>query len=266
MHAIAIPLADEFKRAFASADADITWLAAEEERSLWLTPNTLLIGKIDARGLTGDGHPFFADWKTLSNYRARYIEEEKQKWRTAPQALTYGVLLADWCNRFTVRWAIKPDARGNGIATAFEWYSYNEAELEHWRKQLIEMAQRIRIERLRNDHPGGPWLTNFGNCFRYGMKYACPFFGKCSSQDWGRSLGSPRKPHSQLEEKMASESKGDLVVLSSSRVGDYLECPESYRNKWEGEGFNETSEALDIGTDFHAMIATHIENMIVKET
>jgi hypothetical protein len=260
MHPLAQQLADVFMRDFGSADREIEWVVAEEERSLWLSPTTVLLGRVDARGRT-DGQPFFGEWKSLSNYRGRYIEEEKIKWRTDPQALTYGVLVPE-TSRFTVRWAIKPDTKGRGIATAFEWYTYTPVEIEHWRSQLLQIADEIRLWRKGPI----PWRTNFGNCFRYGIKYQCPFFDKCSRQAWSESMGAPRIPHLKIERdniQMCGNMVGpNVVVLDASRVGDYLECPESYRRKWEGEGFQEENENLTIGTDFHKLISQHITSLV----
>lgn len=229
---------------------------------LWLTPNTLLLGRVDARGRTGDGHEFFGEWKSLSNYKGRYIDDEKLKWRTDPQALTYGVLLSGECSRFTVRWAIKPDDKGKHPPTcAFEWYSYTPTEVEHWRTQLIEIADEIRQWRLS---PRRPWRTNFSNCYRYGIRYACPFVDDCNNQAWVRTI-TPRVPHLEIERKIKNELDKyppDLVILDASRVDDYLACPQAYRRKWEGDGYSEESEALTVGKDFHAAIAAHITRLI----
>lgn len=262
-HALAQQLADTFISHFWSADREITWLAAEQERFIHLTPNTILVGRVDARGLTGDGLPFFGEWKTLSAYKGRYIEDEKLKWRSDPQALTYGVLVPE-TSRFTVRWAIKPDGK-KGPRCDFEWYTYTEAEVSHWRSQLIDIADEIRAWRTRSS----PWRTNFGNCFQYGLKYPCPFVDKCHHQRWSESMDKPRTPHLAIERTGEGLDKAtlppDTVVIDASRVGDYLECPEKYRRKWEGEGFQEESEALTIGTDFHGIIATHVRSLIAPD-
>ena len=245
-------LADVFRRDFASADREIVWTAVEEERQLQLDPYTTLIGRIDARG-TIDGDPFFADWKTASAAKARRMEEVKAMWRSDPQALTYGVLLGGEARRFTVRWAIKT----NPPQTAFEWYSYTEQEIVEWTRQLKIVANQIRDWRLRS--PNGPWLLNRGNCFRYGVKYKCPFFETCPSN---AKIGPPRVPHTDLEARLAQTANPEMVVLSSSRVGDYLDCPEAYRRKWEGAGFNESSEALDVGTEFHSEIQDYLKGLM----
>jgi hypothetical protein len=259
MHSLASQLADNFIPHFSSADREITWLAVEEERQLELAPDTILIGKIDARGLTGDGVPFFGDWKTISNSRARYMDEEKVKWRTNPQALTYGVLVPE-VKLFLVRWAIKPPKRGGPAGADFEWYTYTQAEVDHWRSQLIGIADDIRACRRREVIP---WRTNFSTCYKYGMAYACPFVDACMNQSW--QTPGERKPHSALEAKWLDNRDESLVILSSSRVSDWLDCPESYRSKWEGKGFTEESETLAVGSDFHKLMEGHYGAMIAKE-
>lgn len=253
MHPQAEALAQAFISDFWAANHDITWLAVEQEKQLWLSPNTVLVGRVDAEGLTGDGDPFFGEWKSASAGKARRMAEEKAKWRRDPQALTYGVLLGE-TRRFLVRWAIKTPRP----TTDFEWYSYSEAEVDHWRSQLIDIASEIRESRIRRREP---WRTNFGNCYRYGVAYACPFIDSCP--DGPSFNGSPRVPHLKIEREMkAGALPSDLIILDASRVGDYLGCPEEYRRKWEDSGYSETSEALTIGSDFHSLVAAHLRTLI----
>ncbi len=263
MHAQAEALADAFKRDFWAADHEITWTAIEQERFLWLSPETLLIGRVDAQGLTSDRDPFFADWKSASIKKGgKNMTNTKAMWRTDPQALTYGVLLADDVRRFTVRWVIK----SNPPTTDFEWYTYTAAELAIWRDNLLHIADDIH--RYRRTKPNGPWLLNRGNCYRYGLQYACVFANDCPSNN---IIGPPRQPHSGLEADTktgalpglaTSENMSNFVILSSSRVSDFLNCPEQYRRKWEGQGLNETSEALTVGQDFHEIIANYLRSLM----
>lgn len=251
--------AEKLSRAFISdfwsANHEITWTAVEEERQLWLAPNVLLVGRVDARGLTSDGLPFFGEWKTASASKARRMNDEKLKWRTDPQALTYGVLLDGLTDRFTVRWALKTPQP----ATDFEWYTYTPEEVKHWRSTLLNLAGEIARDRV--EHPEGPWLTNRGNCYRYGVAYKCPFIEGCHALDFARVYGAPRTPHLEFERSFDNRG-GEVVVIDASRIGDYLECPESYRKKWEAPGFHEENDNLVIGSEFHSLVATHLRTLI----
>lgn len=259
MHPLSIELAEAFERDFWSADREITWLAVEEERQLYLSSNTLLIGRIDARGITSDSEPFFGEWKSLNPNRARYMNEVKMQWRTSPQALTYGVLCEKLANRFCVRWVIK----SSPPRTDFEWYTYTQAELDHWKRQVLQIAGEIRNYRAAGIVP---WRTNFTNCFRYGVKYACPFFADgCSKLDFSRVHGDNRIPHLDFEREyrqLHPDEDSSLVVLDATRISDYLLCPESYRKKWEGLGYQETNEALTVGGDFHDQVAERLGKLI----
>src|SRR5260221_14457021 len=151
----ATDIAAAWQSHFWSADHELTWIAAEVEHSLWLNENTLLVGRIDALGENENG-PFFGEWKT-ANPRER--NTWKQVWRMNPQSLTYGVLAADWwakrgqsCAQFTVRKAFKSSPATFDHA----WYSYNEAELAHWREQVVGIADEIR----RLSYKAGAWETN----------------------------------------------------------------------------------------------------------
>lgn len=282
MHPLAERLSATYVADFSSADRDIKWLATEQEKSLWLSPSTVLLGRVDAEGLTSDGDPFFGEWKTLGSYRGRYIDDEKLKWRTDPQALTYGVLMGSSTRRFTVRWAIKPDDRAKtGLfsqpRTAFEWYTYTATEVAHWQGQLLSIADEIRAWQRRD----APWRTNFANCYRYGVKYACPFVSLCPAQKWAERIGEPRTPHLEIERRIIEQRRypsavplkiegqieldklpSDLVILDATRVGEYLECPENYRHRYEGDGYQETSEALEVGKDFHSLVSSHIHRLM----
>lgn len=275
MHPESIRLAEAFAQHFWSADHEIRWGDLETEHSLWLNETTVLVGKIDATGTTSDGEPFFADWKTASKNKARYMDSEKAQWRMTPQALTYGVLLGGAYKRFMVRWALKTVP----VACHFEWYTYADAELQFWRGQLIDIARRIRT--LRNS--ATPWPLNLHNCTRYGETYRCPFRDEGCWKlkfDHVPSDMSPRtQSHLAIENELLAQEgmkagaikpeggvvhNPDLVVLDASRVSDWMDCNEYYRRAWEQNGLTEISEPLIIGTDFHSLIAEHLTT--IKET
>lgn len=251
MHPLAENLGKAWISDFWSANQQIKWLEVEAERQLWLVPDkVLLVGRIDAIGQTPDGDRFFGEWKSLSASKAKRMSEVKAMWRRSPQALTYGVLMGPETSRFTVRWAIKTPKP----TTDFEWYTYDKAEVEHWKEVLLEVANSIRTARSRGE---GPWLTNFTSCYRYGYAYACPFVSDCPTAS--HSEAKPRTPHLDFEREhgAALVDKG-VVILDATRTAAFLECPEKYRRLYEGSGTQEENENLVIGGDFHDLVAAHL--------
>ena len=252
-----------WKRDFFSADHSIKWVAAEELHTLWLDARTAIVGTIDAQGETEDGRRFFADWKTLNKRKAANMQQVKAEWRMDPQALTYGLLLGDAIREFTVRWAIK----GQPPTTDFEWYSYTAAELVWWKGELLNAADELR--RLRNGKVL-QWPTNLTNCTRYGWNYRCPLYDNgCPKLNFEHDPGLPKRTHNvEIEEKLALEHEmkghppGDLVVLSSSSLEKWLGCKEQYRRFYEGDGMEETSEALQLGTEFHLLMKEYYRSLI----
>jgi hypothetical protein len=271
MHPQAEALAAQFIANFWSANHEIQWRALEQEKLKWLNSNTALVGKIDAQGITAAGKPFFGDWKTASKSKARGIKFEKIRWKMRPQSLTYGVLMADTCRDFTVRWAFKTDP----ITTDFEWYTYSQPEIDWWRNELIAIADDIRNLRrgLRLLHTDG-WPTNLNYCDRYGEEYRCPFR---DSGCWKLNFNfNPPTMHPRTESHIKIENDlkiqlggevilSELVVLDASRVDDWINCHERYRRLWEGDGLTEDSEALTIGHDFHSIIETHLNQIKEKQ-
>lgn len=264
-------LAETYRRDFFAADQSITWTASEQELHMWLSPNTVLMGTIDAQGITESGDPFFCDFKTISPFYAgkqgARMEEVKAQWKIDPQSLSYGVLLGDKCHRFTVRWIIK----GNPVTTDFAWYDYTSEELGWWKIQLIRIADEIRTLRYKQasfvSFPN--WPTNLTACARYGWSNRCPLYDEgCSKLDFNyRPNLPPRDHHIELEQKIRAEFSGnpdDLVVLSSSSVEVWLSCQQKYKHFYEGEGLTETSGALQLGTDTHKLLSGHI-NSLIKE-
>lgn len=248
---------------FWASNHQIQWQEIETEKLLWLSPNTVLVGKEDAIGKTEDGPVFFADWKTASKSKARFMESEKMRWRMTPQALTYGVLNASVTTHFTIRWALKTEP----ASCDFEWYSYTTDELDWWRVQLVHIAEDIREQRRKQYVTYNHWETNLTNCARYGEKYKCPFRDEgCYARNFSfipDSMTPRTQSHLTIENELRASGKvsNDVVVLDASRVGDWLHCHEFYRRLWEGEGLSEENEALEIGDEFHRIIAAHLKQI-----
>ena len=264
---------------FWSADHELKWVAAEVEHSVWLTPNTLLAGRIDALGENDNGL-FFGEWKTAN---PREKNTWKQVWRMNPQSLTYGVLSADWfkqrgqtCTQFTVRKAFKSTPPTFDHA----WYSYNEAELEHWKGQLVRIADQIR-----GGGPG-PWETNWTRCFQFGVNYACPHFeAGCSKMVFDIDpAGAKRQPHLEIERRLndiklsgLNYEKGlainlperysvgpDLVVLDATRVKEWLGCREKFRREYVHNVATPMTEALQLGIDCHDEWGNYYQTLVEK--
>jgi hypothetical protein len=272
IHPQSLALAEAFISNFYAADDSIEWIATEREVQLWLAPNTLLVGRMDALGRDEGKNLFFGEWKTASAYTAKKMGEVKAAWRFDPQSLTYGVLgtaVDPSLRRFTVRWAIKT----NPPICDFEWYTYADAEIEWWRSQVLEIADTIRANRKKvSIYPN--WQVNPAECLKYGAKYVCPHYHEgCSKLDFNRIPDgfANRISHLELERewqkkisnfsaKTLDSSMGELVVLDATRIDTWLGCQEKYRKGYEQSGWGiqgEPTEALTIGSDFHAILREH---------
>lgn len=263
-----------WKSHFWAADHEIKWLDAERPMGAWLSPNTLLVGVVDAIGIDAGGKHFFGEWKTSSTFTKK---SWKEMWRKNPQSLTYGVLLdADGSigpaiRRFTVRKAFKESIPSYDHA----WYSYEPLELAHWRTELLGIAEEIRGYEGRQH-----WPTNFARCFQYGLNYVCPFFKMgCDRQDWGwipegaisvdSGFIKPRGPDGAVKimQEMIDRrggppfKQGELVVLSASQTDTWLGCRERFR-KEHVIGVRVSNEALEYGGDFHEGLGSYYKSMI----
>lgn len=257
-----VELARGWKSHFSAADRELTWLAAEQEFKVHLDMNTILVGKVDAIGRDGQGELFFGEWKTASKWGAK---DWKQIWRMNPQSLSYGVLAESsylGCRRFTVRKAFKSEPPTYDHA----WFTYTPEELAYWREELKMIASEIRQYRLRN--VSLPWPTNFNACFRYGAKYACPFFEPaCSQLKWTEAPNGAVVQISEMREKARLNGVSpDLVILSPTAVSTWLECRERFRKHYE-EGWTvpETEgDALWTGKTFHTIVGEYYQSLIPK--
>src|SRR5579872_2031585 len=272
MHHLAERLARGWIAHFASADREVTWVDIEREHLIYLDENTALLGKVDATGITPDGEPFFADWKSASERkfgrRGERADEVKIQWRMNPQALTYGLfcrkVYGPSMRSFTVRWAVKPGKEDGNPSYHFEWYSYTDEELGWWEYELKRIAHDIRQRRHESDMGlAANWPVNTLSCLRYGAKYACPFYSGCSQRqfDYTPDALSIRKPHISLEQAVVDAGIPGLVILGASKVGVWFECQEKFRRLYEGAGLNEESEALAIGSDMHALLEAHYKSL-----
>jgi len=252
---------------FARADANLRYLAVEQEFMIWLDEHTLLVGKIDAIGQTQDGAMFFGEWKSQNPPPRNRKEEWKVKWRKRPQSLTYGFAsdhLYPGTRRFTVRMAFKSDPP----TYDYEWYEYSTEEIVYWKQQILNFAEEIRWRRKQGVVPWGP---NFEHCFKYGPRYVCPFFHEaCDKLNWSASPTGmvPRVSHLQKEREFQAENMTGtfgqvmdkkLVVLDATRIALFVECRERYRREYECDGglMENEKEALIVGGDFHDLLGAY---------
>lgn len=248
---------------FYSADRSIRWKHIEREHSLWLDPSTLLLGRIDAEGETDDGDPFFADWKTISGKAKSRMASVKAEYRFDPQMLTYGVLTNahELGERFLVRWAMK----STPALYFWEWYTYSAAEIAWWREMLLDIAQKIRFDRLHLK----PFVTNLTRCLKYGVNYPCEFLHSCcSKQQWdAKEEGMlPRVSHLQTErdilERRLDGDGSDLVILDATRVETWLECNERYRRQYVEGVVAPPGPALATGIEFHELLHAYYKGLV----
>ena len=186
-----------------------------------------------------------------------------------PQSLTYGVLAADWfagrgeaCTQFTVRKAFKSTPPTFDHA----WYSYTPDELDHWRGQLIKIADEIR-----GGGPG-PWETNWTHCFQYGVNYACPHFeAGCSKMVFEDNPMAPKRvPHLEIERRLNAPNEPlalvhripDLVVLDATRVKAWLGCREKFRREYVHNVATPMTEALQLGIECHDLWGKYYQSLV----
>jgi hypothetical protein len=250
---------------FYSADRSIRWGRIEHEHTIWLDDKTLLIGRIDADGVTEDGDFFFADWKTISAKKKNRMAEVKAEYRLDPQMLTYGLLTqANGGSRFMVRWAMKTDKYLTTPLFFYEWYSYTPEEIAWWRNMVLNIAAKIRSDAASLK----PFITNLTNCLRYGQSYACPFLAPaCSKQQWdGRSeTMQARESHLAAERDLIASRLvapfTDVVVLDATRIETWLGCNERYRREYIEGVVESPGQALSDGIEFHKLLHTYYTNL-----
>lgn len=252
-----------WKRHFAAADQTIRWGGASERLELELAPGIWLAGELDAWGTNSAGELFFGEWKTAN---PREKKTWKQVWRMNPQSLSYGVLAAArWpgMQRFTVRKAFKEQVPTYDHA----WFRYELPELDHWRGELIRVAQEIQGYQDSNalEETVPPWPTNFSRCFRYGVKYVCPFFDvSCNRQQW-QAISAAWTTVISPQRTAIMTREPNAIVLSPTSVQDWLDCRELYRRKYVEHIMPPKNDAIQLGGQFHDELSKYYAAMVPKE-
>lgn len=244
-------------RHFASADRTIQaegrWLSAETELAHEIAPGVILAGRVDAIGTD-----FFGEWKTM-NPRAK--TGWREKWRFHPQTLTYGLLrhlcIPSKANRFTIRIAFKSDPPSYD----HEWFSYSDAEIETWRREVLHIAHQIQYN-IATTGPDKHWPLNPLSCYKYGPSYPCAYVRACHSSQFDIPIAGliPRVPHLVTETQNPSK-----IVIDATRITEYLECPEQFRRVYIRREVEPNSEALNFGSQFHELLGEYYKRLAAGE-
>lgn len=233
-------------RHFRSADLSMQFVSAEREVAVPLAEGVVLAGRIDAE--TPDA---FCDWKSLNPRRRSGWRES---WRFSPQSLTYGLLrreLGAPGRRFTIRCAFKSDPPSYD----HEWFEYSDKELDTWRGEVLRIAYLMR-ESENVPH----WALNPLSCYRWGPNYPCPFVRSCTHAEWDVPVAGlvSREPHLVIEQRRET----DALILDSTRITRYLECPERFRREYIRQEVEPPGEALTFGLMFHDYLNTYYAGLV----
>lgn len=247
-------LVDGWLSHFQKADAQLEWLAAEQEFSIPLADDVILVGRMDAMCRRSDGETAFCEWKTQAPPPKYKAADWKQEWRMNPQSLTYGVaadILWPGTRRFTVRKAFK----SSPPTFDFEWFKYSTEEIAWWRGQLLRIAYEIKLRRCGSPIP---WPTNLTACFRWGVKYVCPYFyPSCNTLSWGPNPTMHNEDNESELRAKARVAYPDAIILSPTSIEFFMTCPEKYRRRYELGECDAPSQAILDGKDFHALLGRH---------
>ena len=248
---------------FERLDRDLNIVAVEQPWYEWLNDNTLAVGVRDLVLENGVG-----EWKTHRAPRTRkdgqfYEGEGPEPWAAKMHDSIQLALYArtDAPTEFLCRAAIKtsPPTYWQKLITV----SPERAQLA--RHALIVQAEIIRAAR----RCAPPW--RFPDAHK-------PFNRPClcSARDSGKisTLIQSSDPGAAAVE-MALAERGtvggkysmpdDLVVLSASAYEASVQCLEGYRRTLGSEGVEEESEALQLGSCFHAGLAVYYQHLMEEK-
>lgn len=243
---------------------------------LWLESLTLLVGQKDCRMEDKIG-PLLLELKTKKEGRRTkagdwYKGEGPLDWlesiSNGPQLGIYALHEAELTDaetiRIMVRCAVKsqpvilwPEREEDGI------FLLNRDYLRHLRSALLVKAAQIRAARLSGQVP---WQWVGYHCLRMFGKECVHYQGSCKphAHPTGRLRGFNSDDPGYAAVKGALAERGwdedklhdpELVILSASAYESYTRCMEMGRIEQDGLGAGEDSEALQVGSCYHAGIA-----------
>ena len=248
---------------FERIDRDLHIVAVEQPWYEWLNDNTLAVGVRDLVLENGVG-----EWKTHRAARIRkdgqfYEGEGPEPWAAKMHDSIQLALYArtDAPTEFLCRAAIKtsPPTYWQKLITI----SPERAQLA--RHALIVQAEIIRAAR----RCAPPW--RFPDAHRpFNRPCACalePPNVKNSHYIYSKPLMQHSDPgYAAVEEALATlgdyPHPDDLVVLSASAYEASVQCMEGYRRTLLANTEGEESEALQLGSCFHAGLAAYYRNLM----
>lgn len=283
----AATLVEAYVQHYGESDASrFKVLDVERPWHLWLEPDTLLVGQKDAR-FQDDIGPLLLELKTKKEGRRTkagdwYKGEGPMDWletiSNGPQLGIYALHEAEITGaetvRIMVRCAVKsqpvllwPENEADGI------FLLNRDYLRHLRSALVVKAAQIRAARATG---AVPWQWIGYHCLRMFGKECQHYQGSCKPHvhPTGRLRGfNPDDPgyaavKGALEERDWDEDKlhdPKLVILSASAYESYTRCFEMGRIEQDGLGAGEDSEALQVGSCFHAGVAEFNRSLMFAE-
>lgn len=251
-----------------------------------IEPKTIVVGAID-RLAQDDLGAFPQEHKTTKN-RTRYWNSDSwfNEIQRGHQVATYagGVkygrfikpeieerfapLRAGYDGRVLVRAISKSKPPEFWPHPAGAFVTVDEKRIQATRNAYVNAAAGQRAMRASGQVP---WQLPGYICTKF-MKYPCPHTKVCHeyrqppTQAWRAISLSPGSQsvvaHLVRLGEIDVDRDKDLVILSSSTLGDWMDCSEKWRQGSLGGG-DESNENLDLGTVMHAAIG-EIYSQVLK--
>lgn len=272
-------LVEEWMNNFYEQDSRREIRAVECGFHIWLDKKTLIIGVQDVVFKDDTGY-YGGEWKTTKE-GSRYWNEDKwlKDITNGPQLATYALALnrgvfyeadrpvtyhfSEPSPRIMVRAAVKstpvdfwPSDQNDGLL------SFPPQVLESVVSAYTNMAEEIRALRRTGRTP---WQLTGKQCFNFNRE--CVFLETCASHTHpiGATeifdLSDPAAALALAHVEEDVKKDRDFVVLSSSSYQLAAECKEKYRQISGALGEKESSTALDVGTAFHAGVASFYKQL-----
>lgn len=267
-------------------DAAHQTLAVEAGFYIELDPQTFVVGVIDRLAQDGEG-VFACEWKTTKHQTKTWGPEE---WfaeiERGHQLSTYALGLQAGTFIDGINFERPSECRVYVRAVSKSrppviWYApenksvvVSEARLNATRAAYTNAARSIRA---MNGGGGVPWQLPGYHCTKF-IKYRCPFWDTCHEyrQPKQGALGlsaqqlSPGSlkvvEHLKQVGKIRVDNQGQVLVLSSSTLDVWNQCPERWRQMVVTGELEEKNDNLQIGNVFHTGAAEIYRMMMEQAT